>query len=117
MLTMEGISTEAKIGKILIFIAIIIGIIQLIAIGVAGSVFGLTFFLPAWIAGVVIFIAFIKVVGIIIGVIAFRTAENRDFRQAGILAIIASFIPPLDIFMIIGGIVCLIAPEASRKTD
>lgn len=116
MLTMEGISTEAKIGKILIFIAIIIGIIQLVAIGVVGSV-GLSFFLPAWIAGIVIFVALMKVVGIIIGIIAFRAAENKDFRQAGILAIIASFIPPLDIFMIIGGIVCLIAPEASPKPE
>lgn len=116
MLTMEGISTEAKIGKILIFIAIIIGIIQLIAIGVVGSI-GLSFFLPAWIGGIVIIIALVKVVGIIIGIIAFRSAENGDYRQAGILAIIASFIPPLDVIMIIGGIVCLIAPEASEKSE
>jgi hypothetical protein len=116
MLTMEGISTEAKIGKILIFIAIILGVIQLIAIGVIGSV-GFSFFLPAWIGGIVIIMALIKIIGIIIGIIAFRSAENGDFRQAGILAIIASFIPPLDIIMIIGGIVCLIAPEASVKLE
>jgi fatty acid desaturase len=114
MLTMEGISTEAKIGKILILIAIIFAIIQLIAIAVIGSV-GFSFFLPAWVGGIVLIVALVKVVGIIIGIIAFRSAEDGDYKKAGILAIIASLIPPLDIIMIIGGIVCLIAPEASSK--
>jgi len=114
MLRMEGISTEAKIGKILILIAIIFGILQLIVIAVIGSV-GFSFNLPVWIGGIVVIVAILKVVGIVIGIIAFRYAENGDYRQAGILAIIASFIPPLDIIMIIGGIICLIAPESSSK--
>ncbi len=112
MLSLEGLSMEAKIGKILIFIGIILGIITIIGISFVYPVFGFLF--PSNIAYLALLVSVIRIIGIIIAIYAFFSAERGEFRNAGILAIISAFIPPLDIIILIGGILCLIAPEAGR---
>ena len=40
--------------------------------------------------------------------------KNNNFHKAGIFAIVSSFLPPLDIIMIIGGILCLVSKESKK---
>jgi hypothetical protein len=114
MLSMEGISTEAKIGKILIFLAVVLGVIGMIVLVVFGT-FGLAAIIPAWLVGGIIVLAIARIAGLVIGLIAFKSAEDGDYSRAGILGIIASVIPPVDLIMLAGGIVCLISPEAKKQ--
>ncbi|MDD1719775.1 MAG: hypothetical protein LUQ25_06930 [Methanoregulaceae archaeon] len=111
---MEGISTEAKIGKILILVAIILGVIGLVIMSAIGSL-GVGLFFPAWLVGGFVILMIVKVIGIVIGVIAFKSAEDGDYSRAGILAIVSSVLPPIDILMLVGAIVCIISPEAKKK--
>jgi hypothetical protein len=121
MLNMEGISTEAKIGKILILVGIIIGILVAIGLGfittliwMAGSVsgMGVSVAIPLWILSTIIIL---KIIGLAFGFLALFAAEKNDYNRAGIYAIISCVVPPLDLIMLIGGIFCLIGREANEK--
>jgi len=120
MLNVEGISTEAKIGKILILVAIVLGLLIVIVLSViaaiiysAGSISGLgaSMTIPLLI---IVPLIVLKVVGLIIGFVALSSTEKKDFNRAGILAIISSVLPPLDLIMLIGGIFCLVSKEANQ---
>jgi len=121
MLNIEGISAEAKIGKILILVAIVLGILIIIILSViaaiiysAGSISGLgaSMTIPLLI---IIPLLVLKVIGLIIGFFALISTEKKDFNRAGILAIISSVLPPLDLIMLIGGIFCLVSKEANQE--
>ncbi|MDY1591663.1 MAG: hypothetical protein RBS85_05830 [Methanofastidiosum sp.] len=117
MLDIEGLSTEAKIGKILILVSLILGIVGVLGL-LAGFSFGV---LSPWrymrgfslFAGLfMVFATVIKILGLIVGFIALSSTNLKNFNKAGIYAIISSLLPPLDIIMLIGGILCLISKEA-----
>ncbi len=121
MLNMEGLSTEAKIGKILILVAIIIGILVTIVLGfittliwMAGSVsgMGVSVAIPLWILSTIIVL---KISGLVFGILALCATEKTDYNRAGIYAIISCVLPPVDLIMLIGGIFCLIGKEANEK--
>jgi hypothetical protein len=121
MLNVEGISTEAKIGKILILVAIVLGLLVVIVLSViaaiiytAGSISGLgaSMTIPLLI---IIPLLVLKVIGLIVGFFALSSTEKKDFNRAGILAIISSVLPPLDLIMLIGGIFCLVSREANQE--
>ncbi len=124
----KELSTEAKVGKILILIGIIIQVISITAVftigsgmmgysgmmsygygmmnwgGMMGSAFGGLFFV----------IGLIEIAGLIAGIYAYKAAEQGDFHNAGILAIVASVLPPLQLIMLVGGILCLVSREAKK---
>ena len=121
MLNIEGLSSEAKIGKILILVALVIGLIVVIILSVitaiiysVGSITGLgaSMTIPLLI---ILPILGLKVVGLIIGFFALVSTEKKDFNRAGILAVISSVLPPLDLIMLIGGIFCLVSKEANQE--
>jgi uncharacterized integral membrane protein len=121
MLNIEGLSSEAKIGKILILVAIVIGLIFVIVLSViaaiiysVGSISGLgaSMTIPLLI---ILPILGLKVIGLIIGFFALASSEKKDFNRAGILAVISSVLPPLDLIMLIGGIFCLVSKEANQE--
>ncbi len=115
MLELEGLSTAAKVGKLLIFIAIIIGIFSALVILMIGTfAFGLDMTAPRLLVAFLVPLGVIKVVGVVIGIYAYKSAANNAFHNAGILALVSSLLPPLDLIMLIGGISCLVSAEANR---
>jgi ABC-type dipeptide/oligopeptide/nickel transport system permease component len=119
MLNMEGLSAEAKIGKILILVAVILSILVIIVLGfIAGIVwsvgqvtgFGIMMSLPQWI---LIALIILKLAGTAMGIVALYYAGRDDFSRAGIFAVVSCVLPPLDLVMLIGGIFCLIGREAN----
>ncbi|MDI6811368.1 MAG: hypothetical protein QMD80_06830 [archaeon] len=54
----------------------------------------------------------VKIVGVIVGIFAFKSTAKNEFHNAGILAIVSSLLPPLDLIMLIGGVLCLVSKEA-----
>jgi hypothetical protein len=121
MLNLEGISAEAKIGKILILVSIILGILLLLFIGVlggimytAGTLFALNISLTIPLL-ILVPLFLVKVVGLVMGFFALLAAERRDFSRAGIFAIISCVLPPLDLVMLIGGIFFLVSREANEQ--
>jgi hypothetical protein len=120
MLNIEGLSAEAKIGKILILVAVILSVLAVIFLSflavivwTAGEVhgFGIMMALPKWIA---IALLVLKTAGLAIGVISLYYAGKNDFSRAGIFAVISCILPPVDLIMLIGGIFCLISREGNE---
>lgn len=123
MLNLEGISAEAKIGKILILVSLILGILMLLFLGVlggimytAGSFFALNISLTIPLL-ILVPLFLVKIIGLIMGFFALQAAEYRNFSRAGIFAIISCVIPPLDLVMLIGGIFFLVSREANEQKD
>ena len=120
MLNIEGKSAEAKIGKILILVSVMLGVFVIILlmaliilIRPTGELtgFGLMMMIPLWI---LISILALKILGVILGILALYYTEKKEFSTAGILAVGSSVLPPLDLIMLIGGIFCLISKEANE---
>jgi ABC-type dipeptide/oligopeptide/nickel transport system permease component len=120
MLNIEGMSAEAKIGKVLILVSVVLGILAVIVLGVAtaairpsGSLsgFGVVMEIPFWILATLLAL---KCVGVTLGIIALYYSEKNQLSKAGILAAISSVLPPIDLIMLIGGIFCLISREANE---
>lgn len=121
MLNVEGLSSEAKVGKILILVSLVVGILVFLILAVIGAAmytsgvfaaFGVSLHVPLIAVGV---LAALRILGLAVGFLALLATERRDFSRAGIFAIIACVLPPLDIVMLIGGIFCLISREANRE--
>lgn len=120
MLNMEGLSSEAKIGKILILVAIILGILIMLVLSAIGaaiyysggiiSALNMVLAIPLL---VIVPVLLVKLAGLVLGFLALHSTERGDYNRAGILAIIASVLPPLDLVMLVGGIFCLISKEAN----
>ena len=124
MICVHGLSTEAKIGKILMLTGLVLGLAALLYLLLAGTLPFSTRFFPEHIlrAGVML-IAVIKTVGLVCGVLALVMAGRGRFQLAGILAVIGSLLPPVDLILLLGGLFCLASregrmetvPDASRK--
>jgi len=126
----KDISTDAKAGKILIFIGVILNIISFPILFVLGTalvlvsfgalsgfqqfmIFGLDFYTMGLIY---IILGIISVIGLILKIMAYRQASQKEnFHNAGVYGIVASFIPPLDVVTLIGGILCWVSKEAGRR--
>ena len=120
MLNIEGMSSEAKIGKILILVSVVLGILAVIILGAATilirpsgglSGFGVMMVIPFWI---LFSILALKIIGVTLGICALYYSGKNELTTAGILATISSVLPPLDLIMLIGGIFCLISKEANE---
>ncbi len=120
-------STEAKIGKILILIGIIIQIIGIAAVlsfgsgmlGWLGYMMSYSCEMMGWgvfggVLGGGLFLILIKIVGLIAGIYAYKSVDKGEFHNAGILAIVSSVIPPLQLIMLVGGILCFVSREAKK---
>lgn len=120
MLNLDGVSSEARIGKILILVSIILGILFLLFLGVLGGIMytaGSIFMLNISMSIPLLFIIplfIVKVAGLLIAFLALRYSEEGNYSRAGIFAIISCVLPPLDLVMLIGGIFCLISREANE---
>lgn len=117
MLDIEGLSTEAKIGKILILVSLILGIVGVLGmlVGVSSvALFPIRYMrgFSLFAGSILVFLAVIKVLGLIIGFMALSSTNIKNFNKAGMYAIISSLLPPLGLIMLIGGILCLISKEA-----
>lgn len=121
-LNFEGLSTEAKIGKILVLIAFIlkiIGIISILGLSAMGS-YGMMLAqvglgVEAMWMGVVGGMIILGLIGIFLVWKAFDKMAAKDFHGAAIFALIAAFLPPLDIIVLIGAILLFISPEAKTR--
>jgi hypothetical protein len=120
MLNIEGMSSEAKIGKILILVSIVLGILAVIILGAATVIIrpsgglsglGVMMVIPFWI---LVSLLALKSIGVILGIIALYYSGKSELTMAGILATISSVLPPIDLIMLIGGIFCLISKEANE---
>jgi len=120
MLNSETMSAEAKIGRILILVSVIIGIFAVIILGSLAMLiwpsggmngFGIMMVIPVWI---LISLMVLKLAGLALGITALYYSGKNELTMAGILAAVSSVLPPLDLIMLIGGIFCLISREANE---
>ncbi len=113
MLKLENISNEAKAGKIIILIAVILQAIS----AVGGLILGSFALMVLWGFFGGFLLILVKIAGLLLGIGAYKSADEKDFRSAGKFAIISSLLPPLDIMMFAGGVLCLISKEAEKKNN
>ncbi|MDD1709555.1 MAG: hypothetical protein LUQ37_01455 [Methanoregulaceae archaeon] len=85
MLNIEGKSAEAKIGKLLILVSVMLGLFVIIILGAiillirptgALTGFGVMMMIPFWI---LISIFVLKILGIILGIVALYYTEKTNF--------------------------------------
>jgi hypothetical protein len=115
--SIEGLSTEAKIGKVVVLISIILSTIAIIFVIFIGT-FALDMLLAIpgiWVTGIFV-VALVKVIGVALGVLSLQMTAEKRWKRAGIYALIASVVPPLDLLMLLGGIFFLTSPEASSQS-
>jgi hypothetical protein len=95
-------SSEAKIGKILILVSVVLGILAVIILGAATilirpsgglSGFGVMMVIPFWI---LFSILALKIIGVTLGIFALYYSGKNELTTAGILATISSVLPPVD---------------------
>ncbi len=109
---MAELSTEAKVGKILLIIGVVLGLLSLLAMLFVGSM--MMFGMAGLFGGLVYAIIAVDVVGLVVGVLAIKKAMDGEMKSAGIYGIISSLLPPLNIITLIGAILCLVSPEAKK---
>ena len=80
--------------------------------GTIGTMIPFVSILPFGMSALLLFLGLIALVGIFVGFMGLKSASEGDFHRAGIMGIIASFLPPLDVVMLAGGILCIISEEA-----
>lgn len=114
MLEFKGLSTEAKIGKILILVSIIMDIVIVISISTFSPIHRMMMVVPFFFSGLFLIIGAVSLLGLIVGIYALKATKEKEFHRAGGLAIISCLLPPLDIIMLIGGILCLISKEGKK---
>lgn len=114
---MEHLSTEANIGRIFLMIGFIVGFIGalfLIFYGIFWTAFD-TMIMPAAMGVFFLVMAIIKIAGSVLITIAYNDAKNHNFHKAGVMGIIGSVISLLNIFGLIGAILCFVSKEAKRR--
>ncbi|MCD6590451.1 MAG: hypothetical protein J7K72_00590 [Candidatus Aenigmarchaeota archaeon] len=116
----EGLSTEAKIGKIVVLVAFVLKIIGILfsitafSLGPYAMMFapiGLGAFWTGIVAGLVV----LSLIGLFLIWKTFEKMASKDFHGAAIYALIAAFLPPIDIIVLIGSIILFVSPEAKKK--
>lgn len=112
-----GLSVEAKIGEIILAIGIVLSFIALFYLILYGNLPFSTRFFPAHFIGrffPVLVLA--KCAGIIIAIGSFIFAKRRSFQKAGLLAVVATLLPPIDLVFFLAGLIFLISPEARKPS-
>jgi hypothetical protein len=113
-------SSEAKIGKILILVSVLLSILAGIILGGATilirssgglSGFGVIMVIPFWI---LFLILALKIIGVTLGIFALYYSGKNELTTAGILTTRSSVFCTVDLIMRIGGIFCLISKEANE---
>jgi hypothetical protein len=112
---MAKLSTEAQIGKIVLLIGIVLGVISLAFIFTMGSVGLLIPGLTGVLTGLVYVVGVVAIVGIVLQFLAYRKAAEGRIHDGGIFALIAAFVPPLQILPLIAAILLLVSPEAKKR--
>jgi hypothetical protein len=104
------LSNEANIGKILILVGIVLHTLSLILI-LFMSFFGIFIQFLGW--SLTIY-GLVGIVGLVYGIFAYTQCSKGNFHKAGIFGIISSVLPPLDVIMLIGAVLCLISKEGKK---
>jgi len=113
----EGLSIEAKIGEILLAIGIVLSFIALLYLILYGALpFSTRFFPVHLIAGFFHLVVLVKCAGIITAIAGLLSAKHRRFQKAGVLAVVATLLPPIDLVFFLAGLLLLISPEARKPS-
>jgi hypothetical protein len=116
ILELKGLSSEAKIGKIILIVSLILGIVAVILVILAGAMVAKVLQgVPGLFVQGLYILALVKVVGIILGGISLYSTTVNHWRRAGIIALISSVVPPLDLLMLVSGLFFLFSPEAKGE--
>lgn len=118
MVNLEGVSTSAKIGQVVIIVGlIIVGIslpfwIVMTGLGFSQLVGPNELWGLSSIAGILAFGLPLAIIAwSILAVFAIRAASNDNFERAAKLAAGATFLPPLHPFYLVGAVLLWISPE------
>jgi energy-coupling factor transporter transmembrane protein EcfT len=114
------LSTEATLARVLLIAgAVMAGFVGLLMMGLFLVFIAQVGRLPGgpeiWFPwSVFSFFFLLSVVGVFVNIFAARHLP-RDVRRAGILGVVAAFLPATNLFSLAGGIVALVSPEAKAQ--
>jgi hypothetical protein len=116
ILELKGVSSEAKIGKIILIVSLILSIVAVILVILAGAMVAKVLQgVPGLFVQGLYILAIVKIGGIILGVISLHSTTVNRWRRAGIIALFSSILPPLDLLMLVSGLFFLFSPEAKSR--
>ena len=102
---MASIWSETRIAKGLLYLSIIFNCIFIVvglAVGTLTVLGGLNF--TSFSSGGALLFTLAKVVGVALVILALQKVGRNDLRAAGIFALVASVVPPLDLLALFGGL-------------
>ncbi|MBP1929213.1 hypothetical protein J2741_001760 [Methanolinea mesophila] len=116
ILELRGLSSEAKIGKIILIVSLVLSILAVALVLLAGVLIArMLQGLPGLFIGGLYALAFVKILGIILGFVSLWSTGSGRWQRAGIIALIASIVPPLDLLMLVSGLFFLFSPEVKEE--
>ncbi|NLZ29812.1 MAG: hypothetical protein GX885_03565 [Methanomicrobiales archaeon] len=106
---MVSTEKEVKIARILIIVSVVFGlfvVMALLTIGIGGLAGrgGA----PGISRTGALLLAAIKAAGVGFGLVAYQTIARGDTRRAGVYALAASLLPPLDLIALFAGLLALL---------
>jgi len=118
ILKFKGLSSEAKIGKIVLIVSLILSIIGVIVVILAGQLVAkMLQGLPGLFVAGLYMLALVKIAGIILGFFSLHSTTTGHWRRAGILSLVSCILPPLDLLMLVSGLFFLFSPEAKAEEN
>jgi hypothetical protein len=116
ILELKGLSSEAKIGKIILIVSLILSIVAVILVILAGAMIAkMLQGIPGLFVQGLYILALVKIGGIILGFISLYSTTVNRWRRAGIIVLVSSILPPLDLLMLVSGLFFLFSTEAKGE--
>ncbi len=114
ILELKGLSSEAKIGKIVLLVSLVLSIIGVILIIFAGTVVAkMLLGLPGLFVEGLYILALVKSIGIVLGFVSMYSTTVDHWRRAGVLALVSCVLPPLALLRLVSGLFFLFVRRKS----
>jgi hypothetical protein len=107
-----------RIARALIITALIFGFfiaVTLLYLGFAGYAGRIA--IPGFSPAAFVVLGGVEILGIIVGLLALRTISRGAVRRAGAYALLASFLPPLNLFMLLAVLFLLQAARLGSESE
>lgn len=117
----QGPSGMFQAGKIIILVAAILAVVGALFMVVFGILFGSINAAAGeeaaldWFGPLYIVIGIITGIGSVFGFLGYGRARRGDAHGAFVFGLVAALVPPVQVLMLVGAILCKVSPEAQAQ--
>ncbi|HII75498.1 MAG TPA: hypothetical protein HA264_00280 [Methanolinea sp.] len=110
-------STEVKAGKLVFVVGIVIGCALVFLLVSAGAASTSSRLIPIHLVAEYLYILLaLKITGLVLAIFSVYFAEKKCIQRAGVIGLVASLLPPVDILFLLGSLLFFVSPETRGST-